>query len=119
MEMIYFLVFIVVSLGLVMWLSRKSRDTHSLDRRKSRGSLSGNGKLRQPADSRLTHRDEIWNAHRQKAMRDVSRTDRYIPRSQKSGEPEYDGYSRRDRHHVTSRAVHVKDEGHADEVPVN
>jgi hypothetical protein len=119
MEMVYFLVFIAVSLGLVMWLSRKSRDTHSLERRKERGNLSRARRLRQPVDSRLAHRDELWNAHRQEAQRDVSRTDRYIPRSEKSDAPEYDGYSRRDRHHVTSKAVHVKDEGHAEEVPVN
>ena len=119
MEVIYFLVFIAISLGLVLWLSRRTGDAHRLDRKKSQGSLSQAGKLRQPVDSRLTHRDDLWNTHRREAQRDVSRTDRYVPRSDKSGEPEYDGYSRRDRHHVTPRHVHVKDEGHAEEVPIN
>jgi hypothetical protein len=119
MEIVLFLIFIAISLGLVMWLSRNSRDTHNLGRNKSRDNVSQAGKLRQPADTRLTHRDELWNTHREEALRDVTRTDRFILKSEKSGAPEYDGYSRRDRHHVTSRAVHVKQEGHSEEVPIN
>ncbi|MGD2129801.1 MAG: hypothetical protein PVJ33_17450 [Lysobacterales bacterium] len=43
-------------------------------------------------------------------------TNRYAPRSLSAGEAEYDGYSRRDRHHVAAQKVHVKKEGHAEEL---
>ena len=69
-----------------------------------------------PPDTILSHRDELWNARREAAHGDVIPTNRFSLKSESSREPEYDGYSRRDRHHLTSDATHIKEDGSADDV---
>ena len=44
------------------------------------------------------------------------KTNRFVPKSVSAGEPEYDGFSRRDRHHVVVGTAHIKKEDHIDEV---
>ena len=48
------------------------------------------------------------------ATEDVIATNRFVPKSVSAGEPEYDGFSRRDRHHVVVGTAHIKKEDHVD-----
>ena len=104
MEIVLFLTFIGICTVVLLVVGMGSK------RRKGRStSKAGSEKLVTPADSVLAHRDELWQMRTRGNSMDVAETNRFVPRSV---EPEYDGYSRRDRHHLTPKATHVKEEGH-------
>jgi hypothetical protein len=119
MEIAFFLTFVGVCAMLVIWATRKSRDESNVarDRRLNPVRKARAEKLETPVDNLLSHREEIWQSRRKKGKSGVLRTNRFIPRSESSGDPEYDGFSRRDRHHVRSRTAQVKEEGHLADGP--
>ena len=60
-------------------------------------------------DSPLSHKEELWERRRNQAAKDFTAVQLFVPKSEATDEPEYDGYSRRDRHHVT-KTSHVAEE---------
>jgi len=110
MGTIYFLICIGLLAFVVVWVTRKS----SVD-------LGRNKSVNQPAEKllpvshdRLSHKEEVWAARREQVRKDFSRPKKIIPKSDARAEREYDGYSRRDRHHLTP-AGQVADEAQAAE----
>ena len=71
--------------------------------------------LTTPSDYLLANRDHVWQKKRQIAAEDVIITNRFALRSEAGREPEYDGFSRRDRHHVVVGTAHIKKESHVEE----
>ena len=112
MDIIIFLLVIGAGFVALMWITGKSKKRQDLAKRNRTRSESASDKLFTPADNVLSHRDEVWQKRRREARTDILRTNRYALRSESLSEPEYDGYSRRDRNHLTTKAVHVKDEEH-------
>lgn len=119
MGIIYFLLFIAACFGILMWLSRKSASERDLARHAPSAHKPKASRLHTPADNALSHREEIWHTRRQNAASSIATTNRFVPKSVSSKEPEYDGYSRRDRHHLTPEVAHVKDESHADDLSIS
>lgn len=115
MEIVVFLIFIAVCAFALLWASRKTKEetraTH--ERRAERNAIRAQA-LNAPRDSLLSHGDQVWASRRQHANSGVENTNRFVPKSESSGVPEYDGYSRRDRHHVRERTAQVKEESHVD-----
>lgn len=108
MEIIYFLVFIAVCFGVFIWVFRKSGGGKDLARPASDMHKEAFEKLHTPADNALAHREQIWRNRCHSSATKVVKTNKYIPKSETLKEPEYDGYSRRDRHHVAADPVHAK-----------
>lgn len=117
MEIVIFFVFIAVCAFALVWASRKTKSETELarkqrvDRNKERTE-----KLVAPRDNLLAHNDQVWQSRRQHANTGVERTDRFVPKSDSTGTPEYDGYSRRDRHHVHERTAQIKEDPHEKEL---
>ena len=111
MEIVIFFVFIGVCAFALVWASRKTRSEAELarqqriDRNKDRSE-----KLVAPADNLLAHNDQVWQTRRHHATTGVEHTNKFVPKSEDSGTPEYDGFSRRDRHHVRERTAQVKED---------
>ncbi len=111
MEIVVFFVFIAVCAFALVWASRKTRSETELARRKRQDrNKSSADKLAAPRDNLLSHNDQVWQSRRQHATSGVEATNRFVPKSEDSGTPEYDGYSRRDRHHVMDPNAHIKEE---------
>ena len=116
METIIFFTFIAVCAIALVWASRKTKAESELARRKRiRRNKSRSEKLVAPRDTTLAHKDQVWQNRRQHATSGVAHTNLFVPKSVDSGSPEYDGYSRRDRHHVRERTAQVK-EDHPEEI---
>ena len=112
METIYFLIFIGVCAIAVVWATRGSkRHTDLGSRRKPTRNKLSSDKLLTPADNRLAHKNELWEARRNQATKGLRSRQQFIPRFEAAKEAQYDGYSRRDRHHVTPSEA-VKEEAH-------
>jgi len=121
MEIIYFIMFVAACAVLLMWAAGKSgrqrkqqAKTRGL-REKARGKQQQADLLSTPSNYLLANRGEVWRQKRQKAAEDVIVTNRFVPKSVSAGEPEYDGFSRRDRHHVVVGTAHIKKEDHIEE----
>lgn len=112
MEMVIFLVFVGICAFALVWATRRSStQATDLERRKQqRARKLRSEKLETPRDHLLSHSDEIWQKRRKKATSGVVKTNAFVPRFEGSGIPEYDGYSRRDRHHVRERTAEIKTE---------
>ena len=111
METIFFLIFVGVCAILVVWAIRRPGGKSELGaRRKKRLGKTEADKLTVPFDNRLSHREAIWEQRREQASQDFMAKQSFIPKSAGTT-PEYDGYSRRDRHHVTPTG-NVKEEAH-------
>ena len=116
MEIVVFFVFIAVCAFALVWASRRTRSETELERtRRRERNKSSADKLSAPRDNLLSHNDQVWRSRRQHATSGVLATNRFVPKSEASGTPEYDGYSRRDRHHVMDPNAHIKDERKEDE----
>lgn len=116
MEIVIFFAFIAVCAFALVWASRKTRSEADLAHRKRLKRNEGRSeKLVAPRDNLLAHGDEVWQSRRQHATTGVAPTNQFVPKSEASGNPEYDGYSRRDRHHVKDRKAQVKEEAHEEE----
>jgi hypothetical protein len=115
MEIVIFFVFIAVCAFALVWASRKTRAESDLARKqRAKRKKEYSEKLTVPSDNLLSHSDQVWQTRRHHASTGVERTDRFVPKSESSGTPEYDGYSRRDRHHVRERTAQIKEE-HSEE----
>lgn len=121
MEIIYFIVFVAACAALLLWASSKSGKNRSRraetreSRTRARVKKQQADLLSTPSSYLLANRGEVWRQKRQKAVEDVIVTNRFVPKSVSAGEPEYDGFSRRDRHHVVVGTAHIKKEAHIDE----
>ncbi|MEE4217316.1 MAG: hypothetical protein V2I48_06890 [Xanthomonadales bacterium] len=111
MEIAVFFAFIAVCALALLWASRKSNSEAELTRKQrlARNSVRAE-KLMSPRDSLLAHKDEVWQNRRKHATVGVTATNQFVPRSETIDAPEYDGYSRRDRHHVRERTAKVKED---------
>ena len=101
METIYFLVFIGVCAVAVIWATRRSKTPTDLAAKRKPGRTAQSEKLARPLDNRLSHREQVWNERRTRTSKGYVEQQSFVPKSESRGAPEYDGYSRRDRHHVT------------------
>jgi len=120
MQIIYFLAFIAACAVVLIWATgRSKKETDLAGRKKTIPKKQQADKLLTPADHLLSHRNQVWQSRRHKAADDVLMTNQFAPRSKSAGQTEYDGYSRRDRHHVVKQHAHVKKEGHADELSMS
>lgn len=114
MEIIIFLGFVGICAFALVWATRKpGRETDLQKRKQHSAKKYQSEKLETPRDSLLSHKDEVWQRRRDKAAHGVLKTNAFVPKSVSLGKPEYDGYSRRDRHHVRDRTAEIKDEEHA------
>lgn len=110
MEIVIFFTFIAVCAIALVWASRKtSAETRLARRRRAGRNKSRAEKLVAPRDTTLAHKDQIWQNRRRHATSGVMHTNQFVPKSEDSGTPEYDGFSRRDRHHVREREAQVKE----------
>lgn len=117
MEIAVFFVFIAACAFALIWASRKTKTEADLAH-KQRVARNGDRseKLVAPRDSLMAHKDEVWQARRHHATVGVEATNKFVPKSEKTIDaPEYDGYSRRNRHHVRERTAQVK-EDHPEEL---
>jgi len=109
MGTIYFLIIIGLLAFVVVWVTRKP----SADLGRSKSANQSPEKLMPASHDRLSHKEEVWAARREQVRKDFSRPKQFIPKSSAKAEREYDGYSRRDRHHLTP-AGQVADEPHVE-----
>lgn len=115
METVYFLVFIGVIAIAVVWATQASkRKTDLAAKRKARRLRQPSAKLTTPHDTTLTDREQIWELRRNRASKGYVEQN-FIPKSEAKTATEYDGYSRRDRHHLTTSGV-VKKEKHIEDL---
>jgi len=121
MEIIYFVLFVAACAVVLMWAAgrsgRKSKSQRRAEASKARSQTrkQQTDLLSTPSSYLLSNRGEVWRQKRQKAAEDVIVTNRFVPKSVSAGEPEYDGFSRRDRHHVVVGTAHIKKEDHIEE----
>jgi len=112
METVYFLIFIGICGFAVLWATRRSKSQIDLSaKNKSIHRAATAEKLERPMDNRLSHREQIWESRRTRTSKGYEEHKTYVPKSLTGGAPEYDGYSRRDRHHLTPSG-HVKEKTH-------
>ena len=103
METLLFVASVAV-FGLIIFLPvHKSKTRQSLQRKqRAQKPVSMRSELlKPPADNLMAHRREVWQKRQQKVKRDGAKAPDFIPRFEKEKEGHYDGYSRRDRHHLT------------------
>lgn len=103
METLLFVAFVAV-FGLIVFLPvHKSRQQTELRRRQraQKKETAISNRLSTPADNLMSHKREVWQKRQQKVRRDAAERPDFIPRFEKAKDGEYDGYSRRDRHHLT------------------
>ena len=111
MEIIVFFGFIAVCAFALVWASRKTRsETELATKSRQKRNEARFEKLKTPRDSLLAHNDQVWQSRRQHHTTGVEAVNRFVPKSESTGSPEYDGFSRRDRHHVYDRRAQVKDD---------
>ena len=117
MGIFYFIAFVVACVLVLAWMTDKSkkRNARQAAKRKSRVKTQRTEPLATPSDYLLANRENIWQKRRTMVAEDVIVTNRFTPRSESRGESEYDGFSRRDRHHVVVGTAYIKKEGRIDE----
>jgi hypothetical protein len=112
MEIIYFLIIICVCAFAVLWAMRKSKTGTGLaGKRASTQANPSDELLATPADTLFSHKKKLWATRRKQATKGFSNPRRFVPRSEAAKESKYDGFSRRDRHHLASTAE-IKEEAH-------
>ena len=115
MELILFIVFVAVCAFLLHRATRKSKEEVDANhQRKLRERRARAEQLKTPAVYTLARPDQPWHTRRNPATAGRSQTEPFGLQPE-SHESEYDGYSRRDRHHVTEEA-RIKDEAHVDDI---
>ena len=97
MNTVIFLIFVGVCAFVAVWLTRRPGKSQDLAK------PTTSEKLTPTTHDRLSDKEEIWKARRQFAEKNLSSMQRFVPKSLATDEPEYDGYSRRDRHHLTTK----------------
>ena len=117
METILFFLVIFAAIAGIYWLNHRSHSTSertapsSTQHKNSAGSMS---QLATPGNNLLASKNEVWNKRRKHAANMAVKGDEFNSNVRFEKEPEYDGYSRRDRRHLAP--AHIKDEQHADEL---
>jgi hypothetical protein len=112
MEIIYFLIIIGVCAFAVLWAMRKSKTGIDLaGKRDPTKAKPSNELLATPADTLFSHKKKLWETRRKQITKGFSNPRRFIPRSEAAKESKYDGFSRRDRHHLATTGE-VKEEAH-------
>jgi len=95
-----------------LWMHRQSnKRPDPAHQRREQLKKSRKELLETPANYTLSRPDQPWHTRRRGATMGVNRTNAFVARSL-GQDPEYDGYSRRDRHHVLDRNAHIKTEAH-------
>lgn len=116
MEIVIFFAFIGVCAFALVWASRKTKSEAELAREKRLArNEERSEKLVSPRDSLLAHGDQVWQNRRQHANSGVEDINPFVPKSEAKDGPEYDGYSRRNRHHVRERTAQIKEDVSSDE----
>jgi hypothetical protein len=111
MEIFIFFVFVAACALALLWASRKTNAESELERRKrAHRNKTRAGKLTAKSEALMSTGEEVWNSRRHHASMGVQRVNRFAPKSESGGVPEYDGYSRRDRHHVRDRNARVRED---------
>jgi hypothetical protein len=119
MEIVYFIAFIVVCAFVVMWATGKSKkQTELAQQRKAKVKKSRAELLETPADYTLSRPGQLWFTRKTASALGVTPTNLFAPKSQ-APEPEYDGYSRRDRHHLLDPKAAIKKEARVEEPRVS
>lgn len=70
-----------------------------------------------PGNNILSHNEEIWETRRKHAHIFSSSSEVARGHIKYEEEPEYDGYSRRDRRHIAP--AHIKDEEHCENLTMS
>ena len=105
MGTIYFLIFVGVCAFVVVWATRKSRlDADRAKRQAAAQQKTLSEKLMPTSSNRLSDKEKLWEARRKHATEGFGSGKRFVPKFEATAYEEYDGYSRRDRHHLTKRA---------------
>ncbi len=116
MEIVIFFAFIAVCAFALVWASRKTKSEAELARQKRmERNAARSDKLTSPRDNLLSHGDQVWQSRRQHANTGVEKVNPFVPKSEAGDGPEYDGYSRRNRHHVRDRTAHIKEDTKSDD----
>jgi len=117
MESIIFVLGIIGGIAVLFWFMNRSSSKRSADladksARPQRIHTSAAENLVTPGNNRLASSNKIWEQRRKHAAHlSASESDSHGHIKFKS-EPEYDGYSRRDRQHLAP--AHVKKEVHVE-----
>jgi hypothetical protein len=109
MEIVIFVTIVIVLAVGISWLFLRPPKAKSR-RSPSQQKQDLTDRLSTPADYLLASRDHMLHRRRNMPPEDIIATNRFAPRSQTQGQPEYDGYSRRDRSHVIVGTAHIKKE---------
>ncbi len=111
MEIVIFFVFVAVCALALLWASRKTKAETELEQRKrAHRNRQRAEKLVAKREALLSKNDAVWETRRHHATTGVDRVNRFAPKSASGDIPEYDGYSRRDRHHVHDRNARVHED---------
>ena len=115
MGLFLFIVFVAACVVLLCQVIAKSKTpidkAHSRKPQRKKASAE---QLETPAVYTLARPDQPWHTRRHSAATGTPRSVRPAPESGPE-ELEYDGYSRRDRHHVAETKAHIKEEGHLED----
>lgn len=115
MEVFLFIVFVAAcALFLYRATNNTKKDIDRVHERKLREPKTSSGRLKTPAVCTLGRPNQPWHTRRNPPTMGRPKPDP-LPARPKSAELEYDGYSRRDRHHVIESKAHIKDEGHLED----
>jgi hypothetical protein len=116
MEIVIFFAFIGVCAFALVWASRKTKSEAELARQNRMArNEERTDKLVSPRDNLLAHGDQVWQSRRQHANSGVEEINPFVLKSEATDGPEYDGYSRRNRHHVRERTAQIKEDTPAEE----
>jgi hypothetical protein len=104
MGMLSFLLIVAAIVVVIIWAMSKSKAESKLagnlpKRREARPEL-----LSTPTHSVLSQKEELWATRRQQATKNASSQKPFVPGSEARRQAHYDGYSRRDRHHLAPQA---------------
>jgi len=111
MEIVIFFMFVAACALALLWASRKTKAENELERRKrAHRNRARSGKLTAGSEALMSSKTEAWNTRRHHAALGVQKVNKFAPKSESGGVPEYDGYSRRDRHHVRDRNARVRED---------
>jgi hypothetical protein len=117
MEIVIFVSLVaLVVIGLIWANSRSEKRPDAAQQRREQLRKARKELLETPANYTLSRPDQVWHTRRHGATMGVTRTNAFVARSL-GQDPEYDGYSRRDRHHLHDHHAHIKTEAHAAEEP--
>lgn len=111
MEIVIFFMFVAACALALLWASRKTKAENELARRKrAHRNRARSGKMTAGSEALMSSKTEAWNTRRHHAALGVQKVNKFAPKSESGGVPEYDGYSRRDRHHIRDRNARVRED---------